>query len=378
MNASPGLIVLFGSGEISPSGRKVWEAVLNRLPNAPQIALLETPAGFELNSARVIERVAEFVRLRLQNHHPQVITVPARQRGTAFSPDQPEVVEPLLSADVIFMGPGSPSYAVRQLNESLAWHYLVARHRLGAALVLASAATIAISYCALPVYEIFKVGEELHWKSGLDFFGLYGLQLVFVPHWNNAEGGAELDTSRCFMGQSRFARLVDMLPEDLTIVGLDENTALIMDPESGECQVIGAGGVTLMHTGHGHAWLVRAPGMDGSGLEEIAEQRDAHVHFYPDGERFLLAEIGPFRAYHPEANLPPVIWQRALQAQQPGEPEGQEAPSPEVLQLVAQRQAAREARDWAQSDVLREQIAALGWGVKDTKEGVVVEKLLGR
>ncbi|MGV3533923.1 MAG: CysS/YqeB C-terminal domain-containing protein, partial [Chthoniobacteraceae bacterium] len=41
----------------------------------------------------------------------------------------------------------------------------------------------------------------------------------------------------------------------------------------------------------------------------------------------------------------------------------------EVQQLVAQRQEARAAKDWKQSDVLRDQIAALGWVVKDTKEG---------
>jgi hypothetical protein len=377
MNVSPGLIVLFGSGEISPSGRKAWEAVLNRLPPSPKIALLETPAGFELNSARVIGRVAEFLEQRLQNHRPRVVTIPARQRGTPFSPDDPGIVEPLLTADAIFMGPGSPSYAVRQLDQSLAWNYLVARHRLGAPLILASAATIAISYCALPVYEIFKVGEDLHWKKGLDFFGLYGLQLVFVPHWNNAEGGAELDTSRCFMGQSRFARLTEMLPEDLTIVGLDENTALIMDPQSGECQVIGAGGVTLLHTGHIHTWGERAPGMGGSGLEEIAEQRDAHVHFYQNGERFSLSEIGPFRAYHPEANLPVEVWKRAQLALQPAEAEAAAGPPSEILELAARRQAAREARNWTESDTLREQMAGLGWMVKDTKEGMLIEKLPG-
>jgi cysteinyl-tRNA synthetase len=41
----------------------------------------------------------------------------------------------------------------------------------------------------------------------------------------------------------------------------------------------------------------------------------------------------------------------------------------EVQQLVTQRQEARAAKDWKQSDVLRDQIAALGWVVKDTKEG---------
>lgn len=41
----------------------------------------------------------------------------------------------------------------------------------------------------------------------------------------------------------------------------------------------------------------------------------------------------------------------------------------EVLELVEQRQKARADKNWAASDQLRDQIAALGWIVKDTKEG---------
>lgn len=48
---------------------------------------------------------------------------------------------------------------------------------------------------------------------------------------------------------------------------------------------------------------------------------------------------------------------------------GAAAAPAEVLALVEQRQEARAARDWARSDVLRDEIAALGWTVKDTKEG---------
>ena len=81
---------------------------------------------------------------------------------------------PLLEADLIFMGPGSPTYAVRQLQGQPglalhAWRATAWERRL----VLASAAVVAISAYALPVYEIYKVGEDLHWNEGLDFFGLY-------------------------------------------------------------------------------------------------------------------------------------------------------------------------------------------------------------
>jgi cysteinyl-tRNA synthetase len=46
----------------------------------------------------------------------------------------------------------------------------------------------------------------------------------------------------------------------------------------------------------------------------------------------------------------------------------------EVLALLEQRQAARKMRDFARSDALRDQIAALGWEVADTPQGPVVKK----
>jgi hypothetical protein len=385
-DARPGVVVLFGSGETSPSGRKVFDRVLKDLPPSPRLALLETPAGFELNSAQVIGRVAEFIRHRLQNYQPQITLVPARKRGTPDSPDEPAVVAPLLESDLIFMGPGSPSYAVRQLSGSLAWHYLLARHRLGAALVLASAATVAIGAHALPVYEIYKVGEDPHWKAGLDFFGAYGLPLVFVPHWNNNDGGDELDTSRCFMGQPRFAVLMEQLPPDLTVIGIDEKTALVMDLAAGVCRVIGLGGVTLIHTGHDHP----APGPDlgGTGLSEVAEQRDSHVHVYRDEATFPLSECCPLDLRFTLEGLPPQAWKQALEVQarlqaerqaaaaalQTPKPVAADAAPDEVQTLLAARQEARLRKDWPAADLLRRQIAELGWQVLDTPEGQKVAR----
>jgi cyanophycinase-like exopeptidase len=379
----PGPIVLFGSGETSPTGRKIFEDVFPYMPPTPRLALLETPAGFELNSHQVISRVGDFFSHRMQNHGPRVMIIPARKRGTSFSPDEPGIVAPLLQADLIFMGPGSPSYAIRQLRDSLAWHYLIARHRLGAVLALASAATVAFSSHALPVYEIYKVGEELHWIEGLDFFKLYGLDLVFIPHWNNQEGGAELDTSCCFMGQERFVQLMEMLPKGITIIGLDEKTALVLDPSKSECQVKGLGNVTLIHTGHKHGKAAEAIFHNGKAKPWIAldrslptKQRSGHVHQYHAGQVFSMSEIGYFHPYHPEAALPHEIWQKALQAAATLESEFMGKPPEEVLRLVEQREKERQVANWAEADKLRARIAVYGWEITDTKNGPCCKKLI--
>ncbi|UCC64816.1 MAG: cysteinyl-tRNA synthetase [Anaerolineae bacterium] len=347
MFEQPGLIVLFGSGETSASGRRVFDWLFRRLPSPVQMAILETPAGFELNSAQVAGRVADFLRHRLQNHCPQVTVVPARKRSTPFSPDNPEIVAPLLGANAVFLGPGSPTYAVRQLRDSLAWHTLVARHRLGAAVVLASAGAIASSAYALPVYEICKVGQDLHWCKGLDFFGAYGLSLAFVSHWNNAEGGAELDTSRCYMGQVRFEPLRDMLPPHVAVGGIDEHTALAIDLSAGTCQVLGKGGVTLLRGGD--------------------EQR------FESGMTFSINELGRLSMPEPGAGLPPEVWDRAVAAHTEIQRKARQEPPPEMLALVQEREAARAEQDWATADALRGRIATLGWRILDTSQGPQLE-----
>ncbi len=55
------------------------------------------------------------------------------------------------------------------------------------------------------------------------------------------------------------------------------------------------------------------------------------------------------------------------------QPDEETIPS-EAQGLLEQRTAARAAKDWAQSDALRQKIAELGWTVKDTKDGQKVTK----
>jgi hypothetical protein len=349
-NRASGPIILFGSGETSPSGQMIFDRLLRELPKSPTIALLETPAGFELNSAQVVKKIADYLTHHLQNYNPQPKAIPARKKRTAFSPDSPEVVDPMLEADLIFMGPGSPTFAVRQLEDSLAWHYLLARHRLGTSLAFSSAAVIAVGAYALPIYEIFKVGEDLHWKTGLDLFRIYGLSLTFVPHWNNNDGGTELDTSRCFIGKTRFEQLVSMLPEDQTVVGIDEHTALYFDCAGGEARVFGKGKVKVMN---------------GEGVFTIKH-----------GEVLPFEVLG--HCHEPDIHqaIPPEIWEKAIdssQAFQAKRTQDEKVPT-EVLALVEQRESARTAKDWVRADALRDQIRESGWQVEDTLEGPLVRR----
>ncbi|KKT66604.1 MAG: hypothetical protein UW60_C0021G0020 [Candidatus Woesebacteria bacterium GW2011_GWA2_44_33] len=194
------------------------------------MAVLETPAGFQPNSEIVANEVADVFRKSLGEFVTSVAVIPARKKGTEFSPDNPIILEPLKQASYIFLGPGSPTYAKSQLEKSLALGMILDRWKNGAVVALSSAAALAAGDYTLPVYEIYKAGSDLYWDSGLKLTSHIGLNLTIVTHWNNLEGGKDLDTNRCFMGKDRFSRLEKLLPVGEMILGIDEHTAVIIDP----------------------------------------------------------------------------------------------------------------------------------------------------
>lgn len=339
----PGLIALFGSGETAPAGRAVHEYLFRRIGNPIRVAVLETPAGFQPNSAWVAGRLAEFIQERLQNYHPQVTIIPARRRDGPLSTDDPDLTAPLLNANYIFMGPGSPTYVVRHLAGTRAWQRIIARHRRGAVLAFASAMAIAASAHTLPVYEIYKVGEDPHWQPGLDLLGPYGLELAIVTHWDNREGGVNLDTRYAFMGEERMRRLEAMLPPSATLLGIDEHTAVVLDLAVGEARVMGRSGVVVRRGG-----------------EENRFQR---------GETFPLDFLGEIRLPALEEGLPPEVVEEVLAAES-----AKEQLPPEVTARIEEREAARRARDWARADAIREELARMGYVVEDTPQGPRVRR----
>jgi len=340
-----GQIAFLGSGETSLAGGRIFESLARNIKDPLRIALMETPAGFELNSAQVVGRVGDFMQTRLQNYRPVVDIIPARKKNSAYSPDDPEIVKPLLYASMIFLGPGSPTYAIRHLKDTLTWDVIRARHRLGATLVFASAATVSIGAHALPVYEIYKVGQDVHVVDGLNLFSDFGLHVSFIPHWNNADGGVDLDTSRCFIGMDRFNEWCDLLPSENETIGLDEHTGIIMDFETGLCEVSGVSSVSLV--------------------------RECDPEMYPSGSKFPLSELGKFRIPDPiEKDIPAPVWEMCLNAP----PLEDDQPSDEILALVEQRMIARANKNWAESDKLRDKITALGWTVQDSKDGYKLVK----
>ncbi len=399
------MIVLMGSGELTATMVGVHREVLARFGYSPRAFFLDTPAGFQLNVDQLSQRAVEYFRINVGC--PMAI-ISFKSRDMA-SVEKGEAYRMLKEADYVLVGPGSPTYAVRQWEGTPLPDILKQRIENGACLVAASAAALTIGRFTLPVYEIYKVGQEPHWVEGLNILGHFGLNAVVIPHWNNAEGGTH-DTRFCFMGEERFRVLESMLPEDVSILGLDEHTACIIDFDKEEVSIKGIGTVTLRRRAFERTFFrdERFPlkmFTDGAVMGAEAPAKKAAVPAPSPREAGFWRSVHDLEAAFHEGleddprdsanallDLDKLIW-RAQEAKEDPEFISQardllrefivllgmrlaSAPrsrrdclAPVVEELLALRALFRENNKWPEADAIRDRLRSAGIEVDDTAEG---------
>ena len=360
-----GTLVLMGSGETSPTMVELHKSLVRR---AGRVAVLDTPYGFQENADELTERAVTYFT--------DSVGVPADVVTLRSSEVDPVVagraLAALKEADYVFSGPGSPTYALRQWRALSLGDVLTGVVQRGGVLVLASAAAVTAGLLSVPVYEVYKVGQAPYWEEGLDVLGRLGLRATVVPHFNNAEGGTH-DTSCCWIGQRRLDRLRQAQP-DLPVIGIDEHTALVLDPASGRATVHGQGGLHLLvgDTRTDHAAgseLDLAAALGATATMTAAETPAAAV---PVLEEALQARNAAAVVSALAAGAD-VTHATALAALEPVLRRGWD--TPDVDLLVRARAQAREDKQWALSDLLRDGLAALGFAVEDTADGQRVRPL---
>jgi hypothetical protein len=230
-----------GSGETAPTMVKVHRAVRDRLGPDASGVLLDTPYGFQRNaddlSARAVAYFRDSVGMTMTPADVRTAADLEGQKGAA-------ITARIAAAPLLFSGPGSPSYALRQWAGTLVPGLLAEKLALGGAVTFASAAALTLGALTIPVYEIYKVGEDPRWLEGLDLLSKVGIPAVVIPHYDNAEGGTH-DTRYCYLGEERLVFLEGEIPEGLFVLGVDEHTAITFDLDSGEAVIAGNSRVTV-------------------------------------------------------------------------------------------------------------------------------------
>lgn len=410
MLTSKGTIVLMGSGEMTGTMVEVHKSLLRRFGKSPNAVFMDTPAGFQLNADHISKKAVEYFKLRVQQPL-HLASFKSAQITSDLAAEQ--AFATLRSADYILIGPGSPTYALQQWQQSPIPKLMIDCIQNGGCLVAASAAALTVGIATLPVYEIYKVGQPVHWVDGLDLLGHFGFNLVVVPHWNNAEGGNH-DTRYCFMGAPRIGQLEEMLPHHAQLLGLDEHTALIIDLAQPNATIEGVGRVTLRRKGieqvfnkgdlvplsllRGETDSEHAGAVRGEGPPAEHTQIDAQddvwisIHTLADGIREALQTGRDATVAGGVLELERLIWQSQRHLEEHNEMGAAREVMREIITLLAAQMSRRpasasscvktlvealidlrgqfrEKKEWAAADAVRDCLARADIDVTDNPEG---------
>jgi hypothetical protein len=421
------MLAIMGSGETAPTMAKVHRALFERLeggrgPAAGNVpaAILDTPYGFQENADELSQRTLEFFATSVGRS----ATIASYRSRDVDGVTLATAVARIREARYVMAGPGSPSYALRQWAGGPIPGALAAKLADGGILTMASAAALTAGVVTIPVYEVYKVGEEPRWLEGLDLLGpATGLRAAVVPHFDNAEGGTH-DTRFCYMGERRLRILEAALPDGAFILGVDSHTALVLDLDAGTAVVSGLGGVTVRAAGRSAVFAGgREVSIDafGEAARELAAGQvvDVDREFCGgrDGARMGAAEpatvAGPLRdsmaslegtfiealgrrdmrtAVGALLDLDSAISARVRKGEdspdldsadatfrsliarlgeyaETGTHDPRESLEPFVAALLELRARARAGRDWATADLVRDRLAAAGVEVRDGPDG---------
>jgi cyanophycinase-like exopeptidase len=411
-------LVIMGSGETAPTlvpvHREILEATAQATGAEVRAALVDTPFGFQMNADELVSRTLTYFA---QSVGQRVEVADWRSREAPLV-DRERALSLLQQASWAFSGPGSPSYALRQWVGTPVPDALAEVVERGGTLVLGSAAAVTTGSHAIPVYEIYKAGESPRWLDGLDLLRrVTGLRAAVVPHYDNAEGGTH-DTRFCYLGEQRLAGLEQELPDDVGVLGVDEHTAVWLDPAARTARVLGRGGLTVRRRGRSEVFatgsvvsfdeldallrgtqtVVTAP-LPATELsaEPVAAQPD-QPSLRSSADQARAAFDAAVQARDVDGCVQAVLeleqaiedWstdmlqsddhavaRRTLRSlvvrlgelATAGARDPREVVGPYVETLLDLRTAARERSDYATSDLVRERLVAAGVEVRDTADG---------
>ncbi len=257
-----GRIVIMGSGETAPTMVKVHRALIEQAGEGAR-AMLDTPFGFQANADDLTEKIREYFAESVGT----TLEVARWRRRDESVAERERTARP----------PGACLVGLRRSGQPDRTHCASGRTRpvtralvdvvgRGGTVVLGSAAAVTVGSHSVPVYEIYKVGEDPRWLAGLDLLGeLTGIPAAVIPHFDNREGGRH-DTRFCYLGEQRLEVMEAMLPSGVGVLGVDEHTAVVIDIGTGTATVYGAGGMTLRSGGASEF----VPAGESIGLTDLA------------------------------------------------------------------------------------------------------------
>ena len=235
-----GPIALVGSGEYLPQMEDIDQMLLERVGGrAARVVVLATAAGLEAPASAqrwVRMGVEHFARLGARATPVGILV-----RDDAFDPQWLPLLE---AADFIYFSGGSPQHVIQTLESSPAWEVIRARHVAGAVLAGCSAGAMAFGALTLQPRAWRRGPGDGDASGAPNWYPALGLlgRVIVLPHF---------DRMASRMGRETLALLAAAVPVGLTLIGVDEDTALVRVNDSSPAaepsrwQVMGRRGVSV-------------------------------------------------------------------------------------------------------------------------------------
>ena len=233
----PGALALVGSGEYLPQMDETDRFLLDTVggPAAARVVVIPTASALELGMP---ERWNNMGVEHFRALGAQVSPVMLLTRDDA---QDERVLADLRGADLYYFSGGNPEHVIEVLHDTPAWQIIRAGYLAGAVLAGCSAGAMMLGGYTLSVRAVMR-GQPPRWLPGLGI----APGIVLMPHFDRVAD---------FAGAEMFRAILAAAPPDTTLVGVDEDTALIHIPNAAErrWRVIGRQTVSVFDREGGRA-----------------------------------------------------------------------------------------------------------------------------
>ncbi len=141
MTTPGGTIAIMGSGETTDSMVRVHRYLLERLKPPVRAVFIDTPAGFQMNAEDLFDKAREYFQKRLNQ---PLLHVSFKSAKNLSAYEAEKAYRSLRDADYLFVGPGSPTYALKNWAGTPIPQIIQERIQEGGIFVAASAAALTL------------------------------------------------------------------------------------------------------------------------------------------------------------------------------------------------------------------------------------------
>lgn len=212
-----GPVALVGSGEFLPVMAPIDQQLLESRPK--RVAIVPTASGLEGEGS--VGRWLDLGESHFRSLDAEIVAVRALDDESA---DNVANADAVAGCGLIYYSGGDPSHAIATMHNSATWAAVVSAWNDGAALAGCSAGAMMMG----------SVSASPRRSDLLPGLGLFD-RLCVLPHFDRLDARPGMTDS-----------VRERLQSDITLLGIDENTCVIVDPATGIGTV----------AGDGRAWLI--------------------------------------------------------------------------------------------------------------------------